>query len=52
MQMAVAGALTAWLADQGIRRKAHQSGESSGGAASRGDQADGASNMEMPKSGL
>jgi hypothetical protein len=52
MQMAVAGALTAWLADQGIRRKAHQSGESSGGTASRGDQADGASKMEMPKSGL
>jgi hypothetical protein len=51
IQMAVAGALTAWLADQGIRRKA-QSGESSGGGASRGDQADEASDMAMPKSGL
>ena len=52
MQMAVAGALTAWVADQGIRRKAQSSGPSGGGAASHGDQTDGGSSMEMPKSAL
>lgn len=51
MQMALVGALTAWVADQGIRRKAQSRGPS-GGAAPHSDQADRASNMEMPKSAL
>ncbi len=51
MQMALAGALTAWLADQGIRRKA-QSAERSDGSAPLSDSVKGAVNAEAFKSAL
>jgi hypothetical protein len=49
IQMAVAGALTAWLADQGIRRKAQTpSSDPSGGAAPQSNQANGAPGAATP----
>jgi hypothetical protein len=51
MQMAVAGALTAWLADQGIRRKA-RSAEPSSEAAQRSDPANGTVGAETFRSAL
>lgn len=51
MQMALAGALTAWLADQGIRRKA-QSAERPDESAPPSDSVNGAFNAEASKSAL
>jgi hypothetical protein len=51
VQMALAGALAAWVADQGIRRNTN-SGAPSGGAAPRGDPADAAPHsVETPGTG-
>jgi hypothetical protein len=51
MQMALAGALTAWVADQGMRRKA-QSAEPPGETAPHSDSANGAFKAEASRSAL